>query len=75
MTNTEVHGAINEAYKVFRKYRDHRPLPSDLQPKAWDAFMDIINRYTRYPEEGTEPLNGWVMDTAVGLYRELEKEQ
>jgi len=75
MTNEQINGFVKEAYTIFVKYRDHRPLPSDLQPEAWDAFMDIINRYARYPEEGTEPFNGWVMDTAVGLYRELEKDQ
>lgn len=75
MTNEQVNGFVKDAYTIFMKYRDRRPLPENLKPEVWDAFMDTINKYIRYPEEGTEPLNGWVMDTAIGLYRELEKEQ
>ena len=72
MTNKDVNDFIKDAYTVFKKYRDCRPLPRELQPHAWDAFMGIINQYIRYQGDSTEPVNSWIMDMAVGLYRELE---
>ena len=72
MKNEQIHDFLKDAYTVFRKYRDRRPIPSDLQPEAWDAFMEIINQYIRYQGDSTEPVNSWIMDMAVGLYRELE---
>lgn len=72
MKNEQIHDFLKDAYTVFKKYRDRRPIPDALQPEAWDAFAGIINQYIRYQGDSTDPVNGWIMDMAVGLYRELE---
>ena len=74
MTNEQINGFVKDAYTVFVKYRSGRPLTKETQPAAWDDFMEIINKYVQYPKGETEPINGWIMDTAIGLYRELEAE-
>lgn len=76
MTNKAINDFIKETVTVFRKYRERRPITDDkVLDEVLTAIKDLIAKYSVYENDSDIIVNGWTIDFAYGLARELMKEQ
>lgn len=72
MTNQQINDLIKDAYTVFRKYRDRRPVTDEKElDDILDAFDGLTSKYAVY-DANNDALNAWIFDFMYkGLVREL----
>lgn len=75
MTNKDINDFVKETVTVFRKYRDRRPITDHtVLDEILTTIKEITAKYGVYDEDSVI-VNGWTIDFAYGLVRELMKEQ
>ena len=76
MTNKAINDFIKETVTMFRKYRERRPITDDAElDEILSIVKDLIAKYSVYESDSDIMENGWTIDFAYGLARELMKEK
>ena len=76
MKNEQINDFLREAYAVFKKYSNRRPVKDEKdEAEMFDAFSEVTEKHGIYDRNG-DAKNAWIYDFVYkGLMRELMKKE